>query len=134
MEEKSLLHQEALDTMTHVDKNHFVHFFNHEDEIVLEFLGDFNFFNPIECTEVEIDECTNLCDADIGTEVVNVAILLESIEKDCTLIDGVDMVLEVIQEEDEEMLPIFQVDVASGEEDDIILPSLEASKSTISSI
>ena len=59
MEEKSLLNQEALDSMTHADKNHFVHHINTEDENVLEFLGDFNFSNPVECTKDEIDELLN---------------------------------------------------------------------------
>jgi len=56
MEEKSLLNKEALYDMKHANKNPFVHHINTEDEIVLEFLGEFNFSNPIECTEVEIDE------------------------------------------------------------------------------
>ena len=56
MEEKSLLNQEALDSMTHADKNHFVHHINTEDENVLEFQRDFNFSNPIKCTNDEIDE------------------------------------------------------------------------------
>ena len=59
MEEKSLLNQEALDSMTHADKNHFVHHINTEDENVLELLGDFNFSNPVECIEDEIDELLN---------------------------------------------------------------------------
>jgi len=70
MEEKSLLNQEALDFMTHADKNHFVHHINTEDENVLEFLGDFNFSNPIECTKAKINEfleCTNPCDAGLDT-------------------------------------------------------------------
>jgi len=59
MEEKSLLNQEALDSMTHADKNHFVNHINTEDENVLEFLGDFKFSNPIECTEPELKSTVN---------------------------------------------------------------------------
>ena len=95
---------------------------------MLEFLGDFNFSNPIECIDAEIDEfleCTNPCDAGLDTKVVDVAILSESTEKDCALANGSDMVLEVIQEKEEQTLPIFHVDATSGEEDDIILPSLK---------
>jgi len=128
MEEKSLFNQEALDFMTHADKNHFVHHINTEDKNVLEFLGDFNFSNPIMCTDDEIDEfleCTNSCDAGLDREVVDVVILAKSTEKDCALAYGYAIVLEVIQEEEEQMLLIFQVDTASGEEDDIILPSLK---------
>jgi len=128
MEEKSLLNQEALDSMTPADKSHFVHHINTEDENVLELLGDFNFSNLVECTEDEINEfleCTNPCDACLDTEVVDVLILVESTEKDCALADGFDIVLEVIQEEEEHMLPILQVGTASGEEDDVILPSLK---------
>jgi len=71
MEEKSLLNQEALDSMTHANKNNFVHHINTEDENVLEFLRDFNFYNPIKCTYDEIDtflECTNSCDACLDRE------------------------------------------------------------------
>ena len=80
MEEKSLLNQEALDSMTH---------------------------------------------AGLDKEVVDAAILAESTEKDCALANGSNIVLEVIQEEEEQVLPIVQVDTDSGEEDDIILPSLK---------
>jgi len=106
MEENSLLNQEALDTMRHADKNNFVHHINIEDEIVLEFLGDFNFSNQTECTMVEKDkffECFNPCDASFDTEVVDVVIFSEYIEKDCALADDSDMVLDVIQEEEEQM-------------------------------
>ena len=88
MEEKSLLNQEALDFMTHADKNHFVHHINTEDENVLELLGDFNFSNLVECTEDEIDEfleSTNPCEECLDTKVVDVVILVESTEKDCAL-------------------------------------------------
>jgi len=105
-----------------------VHHINTEDENVFEFPRDFNFSNPIKCTDNEIDdflECTDSCDVGLDREVVDVAILAESTEKDCALADDSDMVLEVIQEEEEQTLPIFQVDAASGEEDDIILPSLK---------
>jgi len=84
MEENSLLNQEALDSMTHADKNHFVHHINTEDENVLELLGDFNFSNPVECTEDEIDEflkCTNPCDACLDTKVVDVLYLLNLLKK-----------------------------------------------------
>ena len=56
MEEKSLLNQKELDSITHADKNHFVHHINTKDDNVLEFLGDFNFSNPLKCTDDEIDE------------------------------------------------------------------------------
>ena len=82
-----------------------MHHINTEDENVSEFLRDFNFSNPIKCTDDEIYdflECTNSCDTGLDREVVDVAILAESTEKDCTLADGSDIVLEVIQEEEEE--------------------------------
>ena len=126
MEEKSLINHEGLKVLTCEDQ--LVHHINTEDENVLEFLGDFNFSNPIKCTNDEIYEfleCTNSCDASLDREVVDVAILAKSTEQDCSLADGSDIVLEVIQEEEEQMLPIFQVDTASGEENDIILPSLK---------
>ena len=128
MEEKSLLNQETLDFMTHAHKNHFVHHINTEDENVLEFLGDFNFSSPIECTKAEINEfleCTNPCDAGLDIEIVDDVILSESIEKDCSLADGSDIVLEVIKEEEEKMLPIFQVHTTRREKYDIIIPSLK---------
>jgi len=120
MEEKSLLNHEGLKVVTCED--YLVNHITTEDENVFEFLGDFNFSNPIKCTDVEI-ECTNSCDVGLDREVVDAAILAESTEKDCALADGSDIVLEVIQEEEEQMLPILQVDTASGEKDDIIFPS-----------
>jgi len=78
IEEKSLLNRETLVTVTHADKNHFVHHINTEDENVLEFLEDFNFSTQMECTEAEIDEFlegTKSCDVNLHPEVVDVALL-----------------------------------------------------------
>jgi len=61
-------------------------------------------------------------------EVVDVVILAESTEKNCALADDSNRVLEVIQDEEELTLALFQVDTASGEEDDIILPSLKVQR------
>ena len=89
-----MLNHEGLKVVT--CENQLVHHVSIEDETVLEFLGDFDFSNPIECTEAEIDkllECTNPCDVGLDTKVVDVVILSESTEKDCALADDSDMVL-----------------------------------------
>ena len=102
MEEKSLLNHEGLKVV--ICEDHLVHHINTKDENVLEFLGDFNFSNPIKCTDDEIDEFlerTNSCDADLDGDVVDAVILAESTEQDCALADGSNIVLEVIQEEEE---------------------------------
>ena len=93
MEEKSLLYHEGLKVMTCED--HVVHHINTKDENVLEFLGDFNFSNPIKCTDDEIDEfleSTNSCDAGLDGEVVDVVILAKSTEQDCALANGSNIV------------------------------------------
>jgi len=70
---KPLFNQKALDTMKHFVKDHCAYHIDTKDENVFEFLGNFNFSNPTNCIDAEIDAfissnyCYNSCRADFDT-------------------------------------------------------------------